>query len=210
MVPPILLLAVISLSALRRPLLACRVLPGLTVAAAMRASGVVRTWGRKRYAPTPTDEPAPRTLLPWPAQSPGRRHRCRRRCALAAPFHPLPVDNRRAGLLSVAGLRRAQLTPRAPPLAVSRGGLPKEFAQFYRTGSREVPLEVRSSDGPSSAPVLQTIIPCRHPVGCRCCVRICCCLLHFIAAPPSFRSHVACDLRATKAYHHKQRPVGAA
>jgi len=41
-VPPILLYAVISLSALRRPFLAYRVLPGLAVLAAMRTSGVVQ------------------------------------------------------------------------------------------------------------------------------------------------------------------------
>lgn len=48
----------------RGPLLVWRALPALAVAAAMRTSAVVQTYGRGDHAPTPTGEPAPRTLLP--------------------------------------------------------------------------------------------------------------------------------------------------
>jgi hypothetical protein len=119
-VPPILFCTVISLSAQQRPLLACRASPGLTVAAAMRTNVVVQApCGSHRVA-------RPTHLAPHqPAQSPGRRHRCRRRCALTAPFQPSPVRHApSAGLLAVAVLRRAPLAPRTPPLAVSWGGLP--------------------------------------------------------------------------------------
>jgi hypothetical protein len=49
-----------------------------------------RAWWFKR-ASSPTCVAHPTHLAPHrPAQSPGRRHCCRRRCALTAPFHPLP------------------------------------------------------------------------------------------------------------------------
>jgi hypothetical protein len=84
------------------------------------------------------------------AQSPGRRHRCRRRCALTAPFHPWPA-RWPVGMLSVVVLRHPPLAPRVPPLAVSRGSLP---LPGQRAESREVPLAAwhgcaAASDGAS-------------------------------------------------------------
>ena len=64
-VPPILFLVRhLSPRQRRRPFLVWRVLPAIAVAAAMRASAVVRTYGRGNRARTPTVWPAPRTLLP--------------------------------------------------------------------------------------------------------------------------------------------------
>jgi hypothetical protein len=96
---------------------------------------------------TPTDEPAPRTLLPL-----SRRSRLAADIAADAggllphPFTPYRACP--AGLLSVAGLRRTQLTPRTPPLTVSRGDL-----LLAEPGSREVPLGC-SSDGSSRRRIL--------------------------------------------------------
>ena len=83
-VPPILFLGRhLSPRQRRRPLLVWRVLPAIAVAAAMRASAVVQTpCGSHRLA-------HPTHLAPHrPAQSPSRRHRCRRWPALTRPFHP--------------------------------------------------------------------------------------------------------------------------
>lgn len=63
-IPPILSCVVISLSDMRRPFLACWVLPSLAVLAAMRIDGLVQTYGCAETRPTPNDEPIPRTLLP--------------------------------------------------------------------------------------------------------------------------------------------------
>ncbi|NJP04401.1 MAG: hypothetical protein HC837_01585 [Chloroflexaceae bacterium] len=99
--------------------MACRVLPGLTVAAAMRANEVVQT------PEAPTNKPAPRTLLPI-----GQRSRLAAAITddagslLHYPFTPYQHPEGRAGLLSVAGLRHTALTPCVPPLTVSRGSLP--------------------------------------------------------------------------------------
>jgi len=85
-VPPILFLGRhLSPRQRRRPLLVWRVLPAIAVAAAMRASAVVQApYGSHRVA-------HPTHLAPHrPAQSPSRRHRCRRWPALTRPFHPLP------------------------------------------------------------------------------------------------------------------------
>jgi len=85
-VPPILFLGRhLSPRQRRRPLLVWRVLPAIAVAAAMRASAVVQTpCGSHRVA-------HPTHLAPHrPAQSPSRRHRCRRWPALTRPFHPSP------------------------------------------------------------------------------------------------------------------------
>lgn len=83
-------------------------------------------WCKRGMRRSHTISPPHTPCSPSSAQSPGRRHHCRRRCALTAPFHPLPAPHRRpsAGLLSVAVLRRAGVTTRAPPLMVSRGDVP--------------------------------------------------------------------------------------
>jgi hypothetical protein len=106
----------------------------------MRACGVVQApW--QLPATTPTDEPAPRTLLSWPAQSPGRRHRCRRRWAFTPPFHPVPRTW--VGLLSVAVLRHGCVSTPMPPLAVSRGGLPAGLLPGEESGSSSESLQRR-------------------------------------------------------------------
>ncbi len=112
--------------------MACRVLPGLTLAAAVRANagGTNARW-------LPPGWPAPRTLLPISQRS-------RLAADIAADAgallpHPFtPYQQRLAGLLSVAVLRHRQFAPPAPPLTVSRGGLPHSF-MWAR--SREVPLK---------------------------------------------------------------------
>jgi hypothetical protein len=112
--------------------MACRVLPGLTLAAAVRANagGPDARW-------LPPGWPAPRTLLPMSQRS-------RLAADIAADAgallpHPFtPYQHRLAGLLSVAVLRHSQFTPSVPPLTVSRGGLP-QVSLWAR--SREVPLK---------------------------------------------------------------------
>jgi hypothetical protein len=112
--------------------MACRVLPGLTLAAAVRANagGPDARW-------LPPGWPAPRTLLPMSQRS-------RLAADIAADAgallpHPFtPYQHRLAGLLSVAVLRHRQFTPSVPPLTVSRGGLP-QVSLWAR--SREVPLK---------------------------------------------------------------------
>jgi hypothetical protein len=102
--------------------------------------------------------------LHQPAQSPGRRHCCRRRCALTAPFHPLPARGP-AGLLSVVVLRHPQLARRVPPLAVSRGSLP---LSGQRAESREVPLAAQhgyaaASDGAArTRPIAMHVLILAH------------------------------------------------
>jgi len=53
-IPPILSCVVISLSALRRPFLACWVLPSLAVLAAMRIDGLVQTYAAPKRIILPT------------------------------------------------------------------------------------------------------------------------------------------------------------
>ncbi len=107
-IPPILLLAAICLRALRGPFLAWRELPAVTVAAAMRTSAVVNRGRNRSHTISPPHAPC----SPQPAQSPGRRHCCRRRCALTAPFHPSPepVGHRR-----VYSLLPSCVAPASPP-----------------------------------------------------------------------------------------------
>ena len=109
----------------------------------------------RREQTAPAGTACPTRLAPrQPAQSPGRRHYCRRRWALTPPFHPSPVQWElplpSAGLLSVAVLRHQAVTNLVPHLAVSVGGLP--VALKPQAGSREVPLP--RLDGTATAPLL--------------------------------------------------------
>lgn len=139
-IPPILSFAAISLRAMRGPLMAWRVLPAVTVAAAMRASAVVFT----RPWPLPHDEPAPRTLLPV-----SRRSRLAAGITADAgallphPFTPYLSPRAIGGsalCCRLASHKRYRL--RAP--AYCFAGQP---SALRRTRSREVPLESRSSGG---------------------------------------------------------------
>jgi hypothetical protein len=119
--------AVIYLSAGRRPRMACRVLPDLAVAAAMRANGVVRTERRAFLPPmspphTPCSPSA--SAVAWPPPLP------------TTPVGSYPTlspltGSKPAGLLSVAVLRQPPVARRLPPLTVSRGSL------LPRTGGEE-------------------------------------------------------------------------
>jgi hypothetical protein len=88
---------------------------------------------------------------PSPAQSPSRRHCCQRRCALTAPFHPLPEPRRAIGgsALCCRLASRERYHPRAPACCFAG-----RRSALRRAGSREVPLENRSSGGalPAYAP----------------------------------------------------------
>jgi hypothetical protein len=111
----------------------------------------------------PTRGPAPHTLLPI-----GQRSRLAAGIAADAgallphPFTPHP-GRTRAGLLSVAVLRHAQLSPRVPPLAVSRGGLLPGGGQQAPAGEESGSSSRRgvppSSDGASQALVSPRSIP---------------------------------------------------
>ncbi len=143
-VPPILSRAAISLSALRRPLVARRVLPGLP--ARLRCERA--RWSRRRVA-TSTDEPAPRTLLPL-----SRRSRLAAGITAGAvgllhqPFQPLPEPLRAIGgnACCCRLASRAGHPARAP--ACCFAGRPS--TQWWAR-SREVPLGDHPSGGISRA-----------------------------------------------------------
>lgn len=121
-VPPILSRAAISLSALRRPLVARRVLPGLPRGCDASERGGPDVALRlppmsPPHAPCSPSAGAvawPPASLPTPLVSYTNRF---------SPY--LSLCGPSAGMLAVAVLRHAQVTPRVPPLAVSRGGLPR-------------------------------------------------------------------------------------
>jgi hypothetical protein len=167
-VPPILSYAAISLCAKRRPLLVWRGLPAVAVAAAMRASAVVQTPAARHRLPH--DKPAPRTLLPIsrrsrlaagiaagagrPLPGPFTPYLCHAAiggsalcCRLASQRHYC----RRAPACCFAGqpsiqMQNVECKMQKRPFAFSS----LHFA-LVRSGSREVPLEVRSSGGASPA-----------------------------------------------------------
>lgn len=150
-VPPILFETAIYLSADAEAAPGAPGVTRITVAAAMRACGVVQAKHRQACT-SPTDEPAPRTLLPI-----SRRSRLAADIAAGAgrllpgPFTPYRVAP--AGLLSVAVLRHSQVAPAVPPLAVSRGdllyqGKRKNFHFSFSLGTAE-------ESGSSSGALLQ-------------------------------------------------------
>lgn len=155
-VPPILFFAAISLSAYGRGPLwragCCPVYP--------RGCDASKRGGTsaRAIARAPTDEPAPRTLLPI-----SRRSRLAADIAadaggpLTPPFHPSPVPSRAIGgsALCCRLASHGCYHPCAP--AYGFAGRPSTL-RWAR--SREVPLGVGPSGGLSRADLL--IIPCRQ------------------------------------------------
>ena len=88
----------------------------------------------RREQTAPAGTACPTRLAPrQPAQSPGRRHYCRRRWALTPPFHPLPVPHQ-AAIGGTPLCCRLASPPRyrdgAPPSCF--GGWPSQPGQLGR------------------------------------------------------------------------------
>jgi hypothetical protein len=117
---------------LRTPFLACAALPRLAVAAAAGPNSLVQTpCGSQRV-------PGPPALLLSLAQSPSRRHCCRRCQALTPTVSVLTyARGPSAGSYFLLALASPGARAPAPSLAVSQGSVP---AQTSWASSGEVPL----------------------------------------------------------------------
>jgi hypothetical protein len=117
---------------LRTPFLACAALPRLAVAAAAGPNSLVQTPCGSQRAPGP-----PALLLSL-AQSPSRRHYCRRCQALTPTVSVLTcARGPSAGSYFLLALASPGARAPAPSLAVSQGSVP---AQTSWASSGEVPL----------------------------------------------------------------------